>query len=86
MWAKLKATCLHSLTIAWGYMLALVGGGMSLIDGIADTIPTIGWDSVTVGLGYASGVAASDLMIDDVAVAIYADTSPGIHIGCARDP
>jgi hypothetical protein len=38
MWAKLKASCLHSLTIAWGYILALIGGGMSLLDGIADTL------------------------------------------------
>jgi len=38
MWRKLKASCLHSLTIAWGYLLALVGGGLSLIDGIAEAL------------------------------------------------
>jgi hypothetical protein len=38
MWAKVKASCLHSLTIAWGYLLALLGGAMSLVDGIADAL------------------------------------------------
>jgi len=38
MWAKLKTACLHSLTIAWGYVLALVGGVMSLIDGVSDAL------------------------------------------------
>jgi hypothetical protein len=38
MWRKLKASCLNSLTIAWGYALALVGGGMSLIDILADAL------------------------------------------------
>jgi len=38
MWGKIKASCLHSLTIAWGYVLALVGGAMSLVDGIADAL------------------------------------------------
>jgi hypothetical protein len=36
MWRKLKASCLHSLTIAWGYTLALIGGAMSMIDVLAD--------------------------------------------------
>ena len=38
MWRKLKASCLHSLTIAWGYLLALTGGAMSSIDSIADAL------------------------------------------------
>ena len=38
MWAKLKTACLHSLTIAWGYVLALVGGVMSLIGGVSDAL------------------------------------------------
>jgi hypothetical protein len=38
MWGNIKASCLHSLTIAWGYLLALLGGAMSLIDNIADAI------------------------------------------------
>jgi len=38
MWRKLKASCLHSLTVAWAYLLALVGAGMSLVDGITDAL------------------------------------------------
>ena len=38
MLAKIKAFCLHSLTIAWGYVLALVGGAISVIDNIGDAL------------------------------------------------
>jgi hypothetical protein len=38
MLAKIKASCLHSLTIAWGCVLALVGGAMSVIDNIGDAL------------------------------------------------
>ncbi|MGJ4945871.1 hypothetical protein ACQR1W_35280 [Bradyrhizobium sp. HKCCYLS1011] len=38
MWSRIKAACLHSLTIAWGYILALIGTLMSLIDTIGDTL------------------------------------------------
>jgi hypothetical protein len=36
MWARLKACCLHSLTVAWGYCLAGAGAAMQAIDTIAD--------------------------------------------------
>ena len=38
MWRRLKAFCLHSLTIAWGYALAFVGGLMSLTDSVGDAL------------------------------------------------
>jgi hypothetical protein len=38
MWAKLKAFCLNSLTIAWGYMLAFVGVALQTIDALADAL------------------------------------------------
>ena len=38
MFNRIKAACLHSLTIAWGYILAVIGGMMSVIDGIADSL------------------------------------------------
>ena len=38
MFGKLKATCLHSLTIAWGYILAIVSGLMSAVDNIGDAL------------------------------------------------
>lgn len=38
MFAKIKAACLHSLTIAWSYLLAIVGSVMTAIDGIGDAL------------------------------------------------
>ncbi len=38
MFAKAKAFCLHSLTIAWGYCLAFAGAAMSFVDSIADAL------------------------------------------------
>ena len=38
MWCKVKAFCLHSLTVAWGYSLAFVGVMMQGIDTVADAL------------------------------------------------
>jgi len=38
MLARVKAFCLHSLTIAWGYALAIVGGVMSVVDNVGDAL------------------------------------------------
>ena len=38
MWCKVKAFCLHSLTVAWGYCLAFVGVTMQGIDTVADAL------------------------------------------------
>lgn len=38
MLGKLKAACLHSLTVAWGYTLALAGGAMTAIDNIGEAL------------------------------------------------
>ena len=38
MFAKIKAACLHSLTIAWGYLLAIAAGVMTAIDNIGDAL------------------------------------------------
>jgi hypothetical protein len=38
MFAKIKAFCLRSLTIAWGYCLALAGTAMSFVDSIGDAL------------------------------------------------
>ena len=38
MLGRLKAVCLHSLTVAWGYLLALVGGLISITDNVADAL------------------------------------------------
>jgi hypothetical protein len=38
MAARIKAFCLHSLTVAWGYLLAIVGGMMAIVDNIGDAL------------------------------------------------
>jgi hypothetical protein len=38
MWAKIKASCRHSLTIAWSYCLAVVGAAMQCLDTLADAL------------------------------------------------
>ncbi|MGH6677693.1 MAG: hypothetical protein ACREDL_01840 [Bradyrhizobium sp.] len=38
MWCKIKAACLHSLTIAWGYVLAAAGAAMSMIDNVGNAL------------------------------------------------
>lgn len=35
IWDKLKAICGRSLTIAWGYLLAVFGAAMDNVDGAA---------------------------------------------------
>ena len=54
MFAKIKAFCLHSLTIAWSYALAVVGGAMSVIDNIGDALgdPSLK-DQVNAAIGDA---------------------------------
>jgi hypothetical protein len=62
--------------------LALYMDGALQIDGDATTRASHGWDGVTLGLGFSSGTAASEVYIDDVSVALYSDVSPTAHIGC----
>jgi len=38
MLGKLKAICLHSVTVAWGYILAITGAAMTAIDNIGDVL------------------------------------------------
>lgn len=44
MLRNIKKACLNSLTIAWGYCLALVGAALQVVDVIADSLsdPEIG--------------------------------------------
>jgi len=54
MFARVKAFCLHSLTIAWGYVLAIVGGVMSMIDSIGDALGDPGLkDQISAAIGDA---------------------------------
>jgi hypothetical protein len=38
MLVRLKSLCLHSLTVAWGYALAIAGGLISIVDNVADAL------------------------------------------------
>ncbi len=38
MWARIKACCLNSLTMAWGYCLAMAGAAMQGLDSISDAL------------------------------------------------
>jgi hypothetical protein len=54
MLSRLKAFCLHSLTIAWGYVLAIVGGVMSVVDNVGDALgdPSLR-DQISAAIGDA---------------------------------
>lgn len=52
MCARIKALCLHSLTVAWGYILAIVGSAMSMLDSIGDALGDPGLkDQISAAIG-----------------------------------
>lgn len=54
MFSRVKVFCLHSLTIAWGYVLAIAGGVMSMIDSIGDALGDPGLkDQISAAIGDA---------------------------------
>lgn len=54
MWAKAKASCMNSLTIAWGYLLAFAGAVMQAMDSIADALGDPGIkDQISAAVGDA---------------------------------
>jgi hypothetical protein len=54
MLSRVKAFCLHSLTIAWSYALAIAGGVMSMIDSIVDALGDPGLkDQISAAIGDA---------------------------------
>ncbi len=73
----------YDLAVADAGHLALYMDGALQIAGDANTSASAGgWDSVSLGLDFSAGTAASEVYIDDVAIALYSDTSPTIHLGC----
>lgn len=52
MLGRVKAFCLHSATIAWGYVLAIAGSTMAFIDNIGDALgdPTLR-DQLSTAIG-----------------------------------
>jgi hypothetical protein len=52
MWARVKACCLHSLTIAWSYCLVFAGALMQGLDSIADALGDPGLkDQISASIG-----------------------------------
>jgi hypothetical protein len=79
----------HCVEFVMNVGSAADGGGLAIfVDGVAQiqaswpTSVDVGWDSAGVGLWYSAGNAPSDVLVDDVTVALYHDQSPVIHIGC----
>ncbi len=54
MIGRIKACCLHSVTVAWGYALALAGSAIAFIDNIGDALgdPTLK-DQLSAAIGDA---------------------------------
>ena len=54
MWARIKACCLNSLTVAWSYCLAFAGAAMQGLDSVADALgdPNLK-DQISVSIGDA---------------------------------
>jgi hypothetical protein len=52
MLARIKAACLHSMTIAWSYCIALAGALASIIDDLADALGDPGVkDQISAAIG-----------------------------------
>ena len=70
MLTKLKTFCLNSLTIAWGYLLALIGVILQLVDAAGDVLgdPTIK-DQVSAAIGDPTSAGRVLLVISIITVA-----------------
>ncbi len=69
MWMRIKACCLHSLTIAWSYCLAFAGAVMQAVDAVADALgdPTLK-DQISAAFGDAKTVGRILLGISIVTI------------------
>ena len=52
LWDKIKAACLRSLTIAWGYIMMAAGALLAIIDTLGDALgdPTLK-DQIAAAVG-----------------------------------
>jgi len=71
MIGRLKAFCLHSLTIAWGYLLAITGGVMAFVDNIGDALgdPTLK-DQLSAAIGDAKTTGRVLLSISVITILV----------------
>jgi len=69
MWARIKACCLNSLTIAWSYLLAFAGAAMEAVDTIADALGDPGLrDQIVAAIGDAKTVGRILLCVSIVTI------------------
>ena len=69
MWARIKAACSHKLTIAWGYVLAFIGGLLSIIDTISDALGDPGLkDQISAAFGDTRTVGRILLLISLITI------------------
>ncbi|WP_315777043.1 MULTISPECIES: hypothetical protein [unclassified Bradyrhizobium] len=69
MWTKVKAACRHSLTIAWGYVLAVVGFLLSIVDNVSDALgdPSLK-DQISAAVGDTRAVGRIFLAISLITI------------------
>jgi hypothetical protein len=69
MWTRVKSCCLHSLTVAWGYCLAVTGALMQAIDAIADSLgdPSLR-DQISAAIGDTKTVGRILLAVSIVTI------------------
>ncbi|WP_249158915.1 hypothetical protein [Bradyrhizobium jicamae] len=66
---RIKACCLNSLTVAWGYCLAFVGVVMQGIDAIADVLGDATFkDQLAAAIGDARTVGRILLVVSIVTI------------------
>jgi hypothetical protein len=68
---RIKAFCLHSLTVAWSYILAIFGAVMQGLDSVADALgdPNLK-DQISAAVGDAKTVGRILLGISIVNIAV----------------
>jgi hypothetical protein len=69
MWMRIKSCCLHSLTVAWGYCLAVTGALMQAVDTIADALGDPGLrDQISAAIGDTKTVGRILLVVSIVTI------------------
>lgn len=69
MFARIRAVCLHSLTIAWSYCVALFGAAISAADQVADALGDPGLkDQISAAVGDARTTGRILLVISVVTI------------------
>jgi len=69
MLARIKAVCLHSVTIAWSYCIAVTGALASIIDELADALGDPGVkDQISAAIGDVKATGRILLVISVVTI------------------